>query len=119
MALGILEMYRKDTRFERMILFAALEGHELALAHFRQHAVPFFQSMERYVRRRQAAGALRKIKPECILMAIFALVHQYGQDTQMFGFSRFGSDREVVEAFVSILMDGIRPARLRKVQSKK
>jgi TetR/AcrR family transcriptional regulator len=118
-ALHILEMYRKDTRFERMILFAALEGHELALSHFREHALPFFQSFEKYIHRRQTAGALRKIKPACILLAAFAVANQYGRDTQMFGFPRFGSDKETVDAFVSILMDGVRPARLKKGHSKK
>ena len=118
MALHILEIYRNDTRFERMILFAALEGHDLALSHFREHALPFFQSLERYIRRRQAAGALRNIKPQCILLAAFAIVHQYGQDTQMFGFPRFGQDKAVAEAFVSILMDGVR-ARSRKAHSRK
>src|SRR5215469_15627360 len=109
MALGILEMYRKDTRFERMLLFAALEGHQLALTHFRQHAVPFFQSLEKYVRRRQAAGSLAKIRPAFILVAMFGMVNQYGQDTQMFGFPRIsGADEEVADAFVSILMDGVR-----------
>jgi TetR/AcrR family transcriptional regulator len=111
MTLHVLENYRTDTRFERMILFAALEGHELALAHFRQNAVPFFQSLERYVRRRQTAGALAKIKPACILVAMFGMVNQYGQDTQLFGFPRFGSDQEVANAFVSILMDGVRRRR--------
>ena len=118
MALHVLETYRTDTRFERMILFAALEGHELALAHFRQHAVPFFQSLEKYVRRRQAAGALAKIRPAFILVAAFGMVSQYGRDTQMFGFPRFGSDEEVARAFVSILMDGVRRPRSRKAHSK-
>jgi TetR/AcrR family transcriptional regulator len=114
MALHVLENYRIDSRFERMILFAALEGHELALAHFRQNAVPFVQSLEKYVRRRQAAGALAKIKPMCILVAMFGMVNQYSQDTQMFGFPRFGSDQEVANAFVSILMNGVRRSRPRR-----
>jgi TetR/AcrR family transcriptional regulator len=119
MARHILENYRRDTRFERMILFAALEGHDLALSHFRQHALPFFQSLEKYIRRRQAAGALKKIKPECILLASFAMAHQYAQDTQMFGFPRFASDEGVVEAFVSVLMNGVRPAGSKRSRLKK
>jgi TetR/AcrR family transcriptional regulator len=118
MALHVLKTYRTDTRFERMLLFAALEGHELALMHFRQHAVPFFQSLEKYVRRRQTAGALAKIKPACMLVAMFGMVNQYGHDTQMFGFPRCGSDEEVADAFVSILMDGVRRPRSRKAHSK-
>lgn len=105
----MLKSFRADARFERMILFAALEGHELGLAHLRQHAQPFFESLNSYVRRRHATGALRARKPQHILMALFGMVHHYGQMTGMFGFPRGGSDEEMVDAFVSILMDGVRP----------
>jgi hypothetical protein len=64
------------------------------------------------------AGAFRKLKPQAILLAVFAMAHQYGQDTQMFGFPRFGSDDEVANAFVSILMDGVRQKGSRKASSK-
>jgi TetR/AcrR family transcriptional regulator len=119
LAQNILEFYRKDTRFERMMLFAALEGHDLALANLRSHAVPFFQTLEKYIRRRQAEGALRNLKSGSILLAIFSMAHRYGQDTQLFGFPRLASDKEMVEAFVSILMDGVRPARSKKAHSQK
>ena len=107
----MLESFRADARFERMILFAALEGHELGLAHLRQHAQPFFESLHSYVRRRHATGALQAPRPQHILMALFGMVHHYGQMTQMFGFPRGGSDEEVVDAFVRILIDGVRPRR--------
>jgi AcrR family transcriptional regulator len=105
----MLESFRAGARFERMILFAALEGHELGLAHLRQHSQPFFESLHSYVRRRHAAGALRARKAQHILMALFGMVHHYGQMTEMFGFPRGGSDEEMADAFVRILMDGVRP----------
>jgi hypothetical protein len=40
---GILESYRTGARFERIQLFAALEGHELGLAHYRRFAAPIFE----------------------------------------------------------------------------
>jgi TetR/AcrR family transcriptional regulator len=105
----MLESFREGARFERMMLFAALEGHELALAHLRQHAQPFFESLNKYVWRRYAAGALRAPKPQHILITLFGMVHHYGQMTQMFGFPAAGSDEEMAEAFVGILMNGVRP----------
>jgi TetR/AcrR family transcriptional regulator len=105
----MLESFREGARFERMMLFAALEGHELALSHLRQHAQPFFESLNKYVWRRHAAGALRAPKPQHILITLFGMVHHYGQMTQMFGFPAAGSDEEVAEAFVDILMNGVRP----------
>ena len=115
----MLESFREGARFERMMLFAALEGHELALAHLRQHAQPFFESLNNYVGRRHAAGALRAAKPQHILITLFGMVHHYGQMTQMFGFPEAGSDEEMAEAFVSILMDGVRPRCAAEVGSRK
>ena len=115
----MLESFREGARFERMMLFAALEGHELALAHLRQHAQPFFESLNNYVGRRHAAGALRAAKPQHILITLFGMVHHYGQMTQMFGFPAAGSDEEMAEAFVSILMDGVRPRCAAEVGSQK
>ena len=115
----MLESFREGARFERMMLFAALEGHELALAHLRQHAQPFFESLNNYVGRRHAAGALRAARPQYILITLFGMVHHYGQMTQMFGFPAAGSDEEMAEAFVSILMDGVRPRCAAEVGSQK
>jgi len=39
------------------------------------------------------------------------MVHHYGQMTEMFGFPRGGSDAEIADAFVRILMDGVRERR--------
>jgi TetR/AcrR family transcriptional regulator len=111
----VLRSYRTDPRFERMVLFAALEGHEVALAYVHQQSFPFFQSLEEYVLRRQAQGALLGLRPIFILTAIFGMAHHYAQVSQMFGFiPEQPPDEEVVSAFVHILMNGIRPPEVKR-----
>ena len=106
----ILRSYRTDPRFERMVLFAALEGHELALAYMRQQSFPLIQLLDEYLQRRQSQGALLGLRPMFILSAIFGMAHHYAQVSEMFGFiPERPPDEEVVEAFVQILMNGIRP----------
>jgi len=106
----VLSSHRTDPRFERMILFAALEGHEVALAYLRQQSFPLIQSLDEYLARRQAQGALLGLRPMFIVSAIFGMAHHYAQVSQMFGFiPEQPPDDEVVNAFVRILLNGVRP----------
>ena len=60
---AILESYRRDPAFHRLMLFAALEDHELArVAHVR-FAAPINGLLREYVARRQAEGAFRRVLP--------------------------------------------------------
>jgi len=107
----VLRSYRTDPRFERMMLFAALEGHEVALSYLHQQSFPLFQLLDEYVLRRQVQGALLGLRPMLIFSAIFGMAHHYAQVSQMFGFiPEQPPDEEVVSAFVQILMNGIRPS---------
>src|SRR5437660_12830208 len=55
----ILACSRPDVRVERVLLFAALEGHQTGLEHNRQRSFPVFELLTQYVARRQSEGALR------------------------------------------------------------
>lgn len=111
----VLRSYRTDPRFERMVLFAALEGHEVALSYMRRQSFPLIQLLDEYLLRRQAEGALLGLRPMFILSAIFGMAHHYAQVTQMFGFiPEPPPDEEVVSAFVQILMHGVRPPEAKK-----
>lgn len=115
LASHVLRSYRTDPRFERMMLFAALEGHELALSHIHQHSIPYFQALVDYVRRRQSEGALLGCRPQFLLLAVFGMAHYYAQISEMFGFiPEPVPDEEIVDAFVQIMMHGVKPAETRK-----
>ena len=111
----VLRSYRTDPRFERMVLFAALEGHEVALAYVREQSFPLVQLLDEYIARRQAQGALLGLRPVYVLSAIFGMAHHYAQASQMFRvIPDPPPDEEVVNAFVRILMNGIRPPEAKK-----
>ena len=105
----ILRSYRSDTRYERVLLFAALEGHELGLAHNRQIVAPIFELLRDYFERRRREGALAELPPSAIIGAIAGMTKNHAMITQMFGYStEMASDEEVIESFVRITMNGIR-----------
>ncbi len=115
LASRVLRSYRTDPRFERMVLFAALEGHKLALSYMHQQSFPLIQLLDEYILRRQTEGALLGLRPLFIFSAIFGMAHHYAQVSQMFGFiPDQPPDEEVVSAFVHILLNGIRPPEAQK-----
>ena len=106
----ILKSYRADARYERVLLFAALEGHELGLAHNRQLVAPIYELLRDYFARRQREGAIARLHPGAIIGAIGGMTKNHAMMTQMFGYStEAASDEEVIESFVRITMNGIRP----------
>ena len=109
-ARAILHSYRTDTRYERVLLFAALEGHELGLAHNRQLVTPIFELLRDYFARRQREGAIADLNPGAIIAAIVGMTKNHAMVTQMFGYDTGAADEEVIDSFVRITMNGIRPA---------
>ena len=105
---AILRTYRGDTRYERVLLFAALEGHELGLAHNRQLVAPIYELLRDYFARRQGDGAICDFRPGAIIGAIAGMTKNHAMMTQMFGYATEATDEEVIDTFVRITMDGIR-----------
>ncbi len=107
----IIQHLREDPRFERLLLFAALEGNELALLHHTRTKLPIVEKLISYIARRQEAGAMRPGQPIVILFALvgipqFYALQKYVYQSPLIG----GTDEQVVENFVRIVMDGLRPA---------
>lgn len=107
-ATAMVEVYRSDARLERVLLFAALEGNEQGLAHFRSFSSPIGEILRDYIVKRQSAGALANLSPGAILLAISGMAQRYAMLTQMFGCHVDFSDREVADQFTQILMNGIK-----------
>jgi TetR/AcrR family transcriptional regulator len=106
-ATAMIAAYRSDQHLERVLLFAALEGNEQGLAHFRSFSMPIGNLLSEYIVRRQAAGALAHISPTAILAAISGMAQRFAMLAGMFGFSMELTDEEAVDQFTQILMKGI------------
>jgi TetR/AcrR family transcriptional regulator len=113
----VLEGHRLDPRGHRVMLFAALEGHEGALEFNRRLSLPIFALLCEYVARRQREGAVRPGDPGAVIAAAFCMAEQYGMQTQFYGFELGKSDAEMVEDFVAIMTHGIRNRTRARVKS--
>ena len=105
----ILRGYREETQFKRLMLYAALEGHDLAIMHHNQIKLPIGFKLLEYIGRRQAEGALRGCNPVAILYALAGIPEAYAMHKYIHkeAFPN-ESDEPFVDTFVAILMDGLR-----------
>lgn len=108
----ILEMHRTHPRFERLMVHAALEGHELAVMYHNQMSRDVGKRMKEYIARRQAEGALMQCDPNTMLCAVAGVAQFYAMQKYMYllGEDRF-SDEQMVNDFVAILMQGLRGSK--------
>jgi len=106
-ASAMVESLSRDPRMERVLLFAALEGNEQGLAHFRSFSAPIGEILRVYIMKRQRAGALRNLDPVAILVAITGMPQRYAMLTQMFGIPLELTHQQAADIFTQILMNGI------------
>ncbi len=104
----ILSFHEQDPAYLRLLLFSALERHELAeLFHSRQTCA-FFSAVTRYIERRVAQGAFRQLDPLFIAKAFAGMVDRFGLDRVLFPNAPQLLDRErTIDGLVSIFLKGI------------
>jgi len=105
----ILEMHRTEARFERLMIHAALEGHELAVMHHNQMTLGIGARIREYVERRQRDGALLRCDPSTVLFSVAGAAQFYAMQKYMYQLSDEPiSDEQMANDFVRILMHGLR-----------
>jgi hypothetical protein len=104
------------------MLYAALEGNEIALRHMRQVTASIVDLYRKYLLRRQKQGHLRPCVPDAALTAIVGMAQNYALIKYVHELKEEClSDEQALESFTRIAMDGLRavaPAR-RQVSKKK
>jgi TetR/AcrR family transcriptional regulator len=105
---NICARYARDPRFERVVLFAALEGHRDALAHLSETGGAQLHAIKSYIARRQKAGALTAGEPGTLLLAINGMAHFYATVTRIFEMPMSGgSDDAAIAFFTRVAMHGV------------
>ena len=106
----ILEIHRTEPRFERLMLHASLEGHELAVMHRNQIMASIGVRFREYIERRQRAGAMRECDPRTIIFAVVGMAQAFGMQKYMYQLFRAAASRmkKSRTPSASILMNGVR-----------
>jgi len=109
MTLGraFMERHEKDSTFMRLLLFSALEGHQLSDMFIASMSArkPF----SNYIRKRIDEGGFRAMNPELSAQAFIGMFVSFILWQEIFGFNKTQPyDREeVVRTFVSIFLKGM------------
>ena len=105
----ILDWYAKDPACIRLLLFSALEGHELADLFFERYSVAFFATIHGYVERRIRQDAFRRMDPALIIRAFTGMIGNYGMSCVVFHEPPLAGPRgAAIEDMVSIFLKGLR-----------
>src|SRR5262245_8094489 len=104
-----LDRHENDSTFMRLLLFSALEGHELSEMFLA--SIAGRDPLATYFERRIAQGAVRKMDPHLAARAFIGMFVCYVQMQEIFGQKRTQTfDRnEVVHTFVSLFLAGMKP----------
>jgi len=102
-----LEGHAHDATFMRLLLFSALEGHQLSEMFVANMSGR--KPIAKYIQRRIDEGAFRPMNPELAARALFGMFASFVLWQEVFGQKQTHSyDREeVVRTFVSIFLSGI------------
>ena len=71
--------------FIRLMLFSALERHDLAQVFRERHVKPLYQAVERYIGIRQREGAFRSIRAAVAVRALTGMLAQQVFVTEIYG----------------------------------
>lgn len=110
LAYEMLEFHCKDESFIRLLLYSALEGHDLSTFVFHSAARDFKDRIHRYIQQRVADGAFRHINPAVAARAFVGTVlHQAQMRTIFKGTDDLKiSNKQIAERFVEIFLNGMR-----------
>lgn len=107
-----------DPTLLRLLLFSALEGHELSDIFFAKHHKVFYDHLAAYIRTRIEEGVFRDVDSLLAARAFVGMVVHHRLLHEIFGVSMHRSHDETVMTYVDLFLSGLiqKPAgrRLRK-----
>lgn len=105
---SILAYHSEDPDRVRLLVFSALERHELADLWFEKATLDFIRWVEKHLEKRIAAGAIRKESPELLARAFIFMVSHFGFMNLLFpGHCAPAPDAGLVRKLVDIFLNGI------------
>ncbi|TKB90212.1 MAG: TetR/AcrR family transcriptional regulator [Nitrospira sp.] len=96
-----------DSTFLRLLLFSALEGHELSELFFGKHHKVFYDYLAAYIRTRIKDGAFRSVDPLLAARAFIGMVVHHRLLHEIFGVPMHQSHEVTVATYVDLFLAGL------------
>jgi AcrR family transcriptional regulator len=110
LALGALDHHENDPQFQRLLLYSALEKHELAQMFFDQIVRHVYDFLGSYIRERQRDGAFIEIDPAIVVRCFIGMVMHHSLNNNLWDPDRRLlniSNEFAAKHFTDILLKGI------------
>lgn len=109
LATEVLAWHVNDPTRIRLLLFSALEGHELSDLFYQGHIVPFLQMLASHIERRISEGAFRPVDPAIAARAFCGMIGQFGQGITVFKAPHDEEARKmIIQEMVGIFLNGMK-----------
>lgn len=109
LAFNALKIHESDPEFHRLLLYAALEGHELAAMFWERNVRPVYEFLGAYIRGRQSEGAMIDMNPKVVVRAFIGMVIHHSLNNTLWDQKRTLlkiSNEAAARQFTDILLQG-------------
>ncbi len=96
-----------DPTLLRLLLFSALEGHEMSEMFFQQQYRVFYDLLAGYIRQRIEDGAFRPVDPLLAARAFFGIIVHHRLLHDIFGVPMHRTHEDVVTEYVAVFLHGL------------
>lgn len=110
LALSALDHHEKDPQFQRLLLYSALEKHELAQMFFDEYVRRVYEFLGNYILERQREGAWRDIDPAIVVRSFIGMVMHQSLNNNLWDPKRRLldiSNEAAASHFSDILLNGV------------
>jgi AcrR family transcriptional regulator len=110
LALAALQHHEHDTEFNRLLLYAALEGHELAQMFWERTVLNFYEFLSGYIKERQQDGAMRDVEPRVVVRAFIGTIIHHSLNNNLWDPHRRLlniTNQDAAREFTKILLEGV------------
>lgn len=110
LAFGALDHHESDPEFQRLLLHAALEGHELAEMFFEKFIRRVYELLGDYIAERQRDGAMVKVDPAIVIRSFIGMIIHHSLNNNLWDPNRRLlkiSNQDAAKHFTEILLHGI------------
>lgn len=105
----LMSWHQEDPSRIRLLLYSALDGHELSEMFYKRQVVPFLEVFAAYIQKRVQEGAFREVDPLVAGRAFCGMIGQYVQSIHVFGIPQSEQEREAaLQEMVLIFLNGVK-----------
>lgn len=110
LAFEALQHHDQDPEFQRLLLYSALEEHELAQMFWERTVLQIYGLLSSYIAERQRDGAFREVNPFVVVRAFVGMIIHHSLNNNLWDKQRTLlniTNEEAARGFTEILLTGI------------